>query len=66
MAAVLIAIGSTISGVARVPPEDTADEVPELVEDGPDELVRLDAAELVGTELVVAERDWLFDWSEVD
>ena len=72
MAAVFIALGFTTSGVAKIPPEDTADEVPELVEDSPDELIELEIAELVGTELVVADaelillRDWLFDCTEAD
>ena len=72
MAAVFTALGFTTLGVAKIPPEDTADEVPELVEDSPDELIELEMAELVGIELVVADaelillRDWLFDCTEVD
>ena len=72
LAAVLITPGFMISGVARTPPEETVDEVPELLEDDIDELVGLETAELVGAELVVADaevmllRDWLFDWAEAD
>ena len=61
-----------ISGVARIPPVDTLDDVLELAEDDPDELVRLEPAELVGVELVLAvaevmlSRDWRLDWTEAD
>ena len=61
-----------ISGVARIPPVDTLDDVLELAEDDPDELVRLEPAELIGVKLVVAvaevmlSRDWRLDWTEAD
>lgn len=62
--------GSVKMGVATFPPVDTAEEINELVEDVPDELVGLEEIELVGAEVVGTGVEvtlgWLFDWAEAD
>ena len=72
MAAVFILPGSVRMGLATFPPVDTAEEINELVEDVPDELVGLEEIELVGAEVagtrveVTLSLGWLFDWAEAD